>query len=61
MFVVGVGRVGISRMVLGMVVDVVEFVELDVGGLRFDVFALNLDSEGSQFLLACSYRFLAIL
>ena len=58
MFVVGVDRVGIGRMVLGMVVD---FVELDVGVLRFDVFALNPYSEGSQFLLACSYRFLAIL
>ena len=61
MFVVGVGRVGVGRMVLGMVVDVVELVELDVGGLRFDVVALNLYSGGSQFPLACSYLFLAIL
>ena len=30
MFVVGVGLVGIGRMVLGMFVDVVEFVESDV-------------------------------
>ena len=56
--VVGTFVVGVGRMVLGMVVDVVE---LGVGGLRFDVFALNLDNEESQFLLFCCYRFLAVL
>ena len=66
MFVVAVGRVGIGRMVLGMFVDVVElfvveFVEPVVGVLRVHVFALSPYSEGNQFLLAGSYRFLAIL
>ena len=59
MFVVAVGRVGIGRMVLGMFVDV--GVLVDVGDLRVHVFALCPYSEGSHFLLAGSYWFLAIL